>query len=202
MPQTPQIKAIETTYNGIRFRSRLEARWAVFLTHMGVEYEYEPEGFTDGTDCYLPDFWLYKQEIYLEVKPVFPSEEEIRKAWLAVNSSGKDLFFLWGPPALCRDSHPWIKGDKDLTCKSGAFGLFLTEKYTGRPPLPNGELGLFTNIESHERFWGHCQACGHVGLACVQLPCCSGADNRKDFDSPSLVHAVYQANNYRFGGVA
>ncbi len=51
------IKAIETIYNGYRFRSRLEARWAVFFDALGVEYEYEPEGFDlgDGT-FYLPDF--------------------------------------------------------------------------------------------------------------------------------------------------
>ena len=51
------IKAIETEYNGHRFRSRLEARWAVFFDALGVEYVYEPEGFTlpSGQE-YLPDF--------------------------------------------------------------------------------------------------------------------------------------------------
>lgn len=54
------MKAIETVYNGYRFRSRLEARWTVFFDALGVkeeDYEYEPEGFVldDGTR-YLPDF--------------------------------------------------------------------------------------------------------------------------------------------------
>ena len=40
-----EIKAIETVYNGYRFRSRLEARWAVFFDAMQIRYEYEPEGF-------------------------------------------------------------------------------------------------------------------------------------------------------------
>ena len=40
-----EIKAIETVYNGYRFRSRLEARWAVFFDAAGIKYEYEPEGF-------------------------------------------------------------------------------------------------------------------------------------------------------------
>lgn len=39
------IKAIETCYAGCRFRSRLEARWAVFFDALGLEWEYEPEGF-------------------------------------------------------------------------------------------------------------------------------------------------------------
>ncbi len=37
------MKAIETEYNG--FRSRQEARWAVFFNSMGVPWEYEKEGY-------------------------------------------------------------------------------------------------------------------------------------------------------------
>ena len=52
-----QIKPIETKYNGYRFRSRLEARWAVFFDALGIEYEYEPEGFElPSGKRYLPDF--------------------------------------------------------------------------------------------------------------------------------------------------
>lgn len=52
-----EIKAIETEYNGYRFRSRLEARWAVFFDSLGVKYEYEPEGFIlPSGKRYLPDF--------------------------------------------------------------------------------------------------------------------------------------------------
>ena len=39
------LKAIETEYKGYRFRSRLEARWAVFFDACGVKWEYEPEGY-------------------------------------------------------------------------------------------------------------------------------------------------------------
>ena len=40
------IKAKETYYDGYRFRSRLEARWAVFFNNIGLEYEYEMEGLS------------------------------------------------------------------------------------------------------------------------------------------------------------
>lgn len=64
------IKPIETVYNGYRFRSRLEARWAVFFDTLGIKYEYEPEGFElDGGYKYLPDFYLPEMETYVEVKP-------------------------------------------------------------------------------------------------------------------------------------
>ena len=55
-----KIKAIETEYKGYLFRSRLEARWAVFFDFCGVDYEYEPEGYDLGNDqAYLPDFILH-----------------------------------------------------------------------------------------------------------------------------------------------
>ena len=37
------IKAIETQYKGYRFRSRLEARYAVMFDALGFEWQYEPE---------------------------------------------------------------------------------------------------------------------------------------------------------------
>lgn len=71
------IKAIETRYKGYRFRSRLEARWAVFFDAMGWQWEYEPEGFDLGeAGWYLPDFKVYGHDsngdfnvFYFEVKP-------------------------------------------------------------------------------------------------------------------------------------
>lgn len=54
-----EIKAIETEYKGYRFRSRLEARWAVFFEMAGIPWEYEPEGIDLGSDGgYLPDFLI------------------------------------------------------------------------------------------------------------------------------------------------
>ncbi len=62
------IKPIETKYKGYRFRSRLEARWAVFFDEMGIEYQYEPEGFEVDGMRYLPDFYLPDSNKYVEVK--------------------------------------------------------------------------------------------------------------------------------------
>lgn len=64
------IKAITTYYNGYKFRSRLEARWAVFFDAANIRYEYEPEGFKMQSGlCYLPDFYLPEENMYVEVKP-------------------------------------------------------------------------------------------------------------------------------------
>ncbi len=84
-----RIPAIETYYNGFRFRSRLEARWAVFFDCMGVKYEYEPEKFQCGDVKYIPDFFLPElgrnkqsaavEGTFFEVKGYVPSSEEIDK---------------------------------------------------------------------------------------------------------------------------
>lgn len=64
------IAAIETTYRGYRFRSRLEARWAVFFDHMGLKWKYEHQGYPVGESGhpYLPDFWLPELFSWAEVK--------------------------------------------------------------------------------------------------------------------------------------
>jgi hypothetical protein len=76
------IKPIETTHDGYRFRSRLEARWAIFLDSLGLEYVYEPEGyeFPDGTR-YLPDFWLPRLDMYIEVKPTVDIAMQDKNHW-------------------------------------------------------------------------------------------------------------------------
>lgn len=52
------IQAIQTDYAGCRFRSRLEARWAVFFDQIGMAWQYEPQGFDLAGERYLPDFFL------------------------------------------------------------------------------------------------------------------------------------------------
>lgn len=52
------IKPIETIYGEYTFRSRLEARWAVFFDRIGIEWRYEDEGYQTSYGHYLPDFWL------------------------------------------------------------------------------------------------------------------------------------------------
>jgi hypothetical protein len=60
--------AIETEFKGYKFRSRLEARWAVFFDAIGIEWKYETEGFEAGDHRYLPDFWLPSACAWVEVK--------------------------------------------------------------------------------------------------------------------------------------
>jgi len=74
------IKPIPTEYAGVRFRSRLEARWAMLLDDKKIRWVYEVEGYElpDG-GWYLPDFWLPDIHTFLEVKG--PMQQGIEKVW-------------------------------------------------------------------------------------------------------------------------
>lgn len=68
------MKAVETHYAGCRFRSRLEARWAVLFDELGIDWQYEPQGYHVGARLgltpkpYLPDFHLPNERLWVEIK--------------------------------------------------------------------------------------------------------------------------------------
>lgn len=103
------VKPIETRYNGYRFRSRLEARWAVYFDVLRVPYQYEPEGFElidkgrGGRKIfYLPDFLIFdsngEPDYWVEVKPFMPPLEELQKLKLLCQSDWMDGLLLVGEP--------------------------------------------------------------------------------------------------------
>lgn len=93
------MKAIETKYKGYRFRSRLEARWAVYFDDAGIDWEYEPEGFDLGSaGYYLPDFYLPKEKLWVEVKAKSLNEKERGKAFALSSQSGLPVICLNGIP--------------------------------------------------------------------------------------------------------
>lgn len=62
-----EVHAIPTVYEGIKFRSRLEAKWAAMFDQLGWSWEYEPIDLKG----YIPDFvlkWDHGHTI-CEVKP-------------------------------------------------------------------------------------------------------------------------------------
>lgn len=73
------IKPIETKYNGFRFRSRLEARWAIFFDMISLKYEYEVEGFEMNGIRYLPDFYIPSLDRWFEIKAKPLSKYEMKK---------------------------------------------------------------------------------------------------------------------------
>ena len=93
------IQAIETQYKGYRFRSRLEARWAVFFDACDIAWEYEKEGYelSNGTR-YLPDFWLPKFNVFIEIKGEKPTQEERDKSLCLSSDTDYPVFTVIGMP--------------------------------------------------------------------------------------------------------
>jgi hypothetical protein len=90
------LKTIETRYKGYLFRSRLEARHAVFFDALEIPWRYEVEGFDLGGIRYLPDFWLPHQDCWIEVKG---TSTDTRESWSKcqslANASGKRVWMLF-----------------------------------------------------------------------------------------------------------
>lgn len=104
-----QLRAIPTRYAGCHFRSRLEARWAVFFDFLGWQWRYEPQGYDLPSGRYLSDFFvtgsLYDPEFF-EVKGVKPSPSEIQVAKELALETKKWVTFLGDIPRNpCRSIH-------------------------------------------------------------------------------------------------
>jgi len=145
------IKAIETRYKGYRFRSRLEARWAVFFDALGVEWEYEKEGYDLGeAGMYLPSFWLPEKEVFFEVKGDYPSDAMLAKIESLSSQLSKGILV----PIGTIEKHRWLKYSVEIspvfievpqrTPRSFVESSFCHDN----PYFEDGELGV------------HCPVCG------------------------------------------
>ena len=141
------IKAIPTVYNGYKFRSRLEARWAVFFDKLGVQYRYETEGFNLDGVKYLPDFFLPTSKHYIEVKPYEPTEEEINKAGMLAAMSGNSVFMFCGDVWHDVQVKRFMAKDKPLLA---------TKKYADLA-MANGDYDIVLAIASYfdSNYWGN-----------------------------------------------
>ena len=102
--RTHVVKAIETTYRGIKFRSRTEARWAVFLDNLGLAFDYEPEGYELDAGWYLPDFYVPDLCMWIEVKPNETDQSEVERFSELCRVSGKHGVIAYGPPSRSREN--------------------------------------------------------------------------------------------------
>jgi len=94
------MKAIETKYKGYRFRSRLEARWAVFFDALGLAWEYEKEGYDLNGIKYLPDFWLPGLDCWIEIKGRDVNDDDRDKCGFLAAQSSKRVYMFYGEMVL------------------------------------------------------------------------------------------------------
>lgn len=100
------IQSIFTNYAGYTFKSRLEARWAVFFDHMKLDYMYEPVCmFLPAASCnYSPDFFVPHLQlaggrdvaVWIEIKGPSPISEELKKASELCGQTETDVYMFFG----------------------------------------------------------------------------------------------------------
>jgi len=114
------IKAIETEYNGCLYRSRLEARWAVFFDNLNLKYVFEKEGFEIDEERYLPDFWINDWNCWVEIKPAilrknhFVDDDEENKRIEKIFRLCRNLSDNKNEVVLLIGGSPWIEGTVSL----------------------------------------------------------------------------------------
>lgn len=99
------MKPIPTTYEGVKFRSRLEARWAVFFCQLQIDWRYEPFEIGNENLSYTPDFLLhnlflcfFNKRVFVEIKPLEPNDEYIEYLKKVKDPEGEDIFVFFGEP--------------------------------------------------------------------------------------------------------
>jgi len=188
---TQTIKAIETQYKGYRFRSRLEARWAVFFDTLGIAWEYEKEGYDLGdAGWYLPDFWLPEQQVWVEVKGDEISETDTAKVNALRALSEKDVLVFSAIPQSMAQAIKWNCGwsgakasasildqlqsrhiQEMIGDNNGSFGAQL------RCPVCGGEwvhIGDATNYDGKDGYQARPVWDGRGDAVCIPMWCENG----------------------------
>jgi hypothetical protein len=161
------IKPITTHYNGYRFRSRTEARWAVFFDTLKIAYEYELEGYVVDGICYLPDFYLPTFDVFAEIKvnALSITPEELVKIFTFALGADKPTLLILGTPG----NHKFLLVDRrhvapleelydEITAEVVAETIaeMETDACVTIAPLPRGELStkhlVYTQLQPYDDY--------------------------------------------------
>jgi hypothetical protein len=194
-------KAIDTIYNHRKFRSRLEARYAVFFDSLGLPYQYEPEGYNLEGEFYLPGFYLPSIKLWVEVKGKRPTEQEERLLRLLVKHTQTSATFL-GP------FENYVSSDIVFSAYTN-YGFHGYYCYNKIPDNTSDSSWSHVSFDFVYLFC-ECRHCGAIGYQfdgrSARIPCCDtnkkihkdGYDKDYNFDSPRLLRAYEKAMQARF----
>jgi hypothetical protein len=124
----PSRFGLKTEYRGVTYRSRKEARFAFALTEMGIPYIYEPMTFSRPSGGkYMPDFFLPRQQLWVELKPQRPHVEEELKCE-EMSSVGFRVALIYGesiesPPFRREADAKRESGSRDYKHRDGLRGM-------------------------------------------------------------------------------
>jgi len=161
MTDLVEIKALPSFYRGVKFRSRLEARWAALFDHYEIVWGYEPEGFETPSGRYLPDFYLPELESYVEVKPE-PFAFDYRAIKSVVDQTKRQFLILDYPAVTCRAysfMFPDDLGRGEFVARWGDMAWCMSEKYLGHDPHDGKQRWFWDNLIFENR--GASMPCPH-----------------------------------------
>jgi hypothetical protein len=179
---TGTIQAIETHYKGYHFRSRIEARWAVFYDCIGIEWEYEKEGYTlPSGRKYLPDFYIPHLDCWIEIKGTTPAVGEDEKAFALADITKKNCYIFYGQIPM-----------------PGLFGM---------EPNYDSATAAFPGYGGDNQYWWCvCPVCGRFGIEfngrgarVCRSKCCPDSDKEYTFNDILILNAYKAARSARFG---
>lgn len=154
------IEATPTIYKGVRFRSRLEARWAVFWDELGVKWEYEPQTFKfpDGKQ-YTPDFWIVDLALWVEIKPNAKIAHEEKAEWKCSQLAYETGNLVY----LDHGGFAWPISDDAKDILVLGYGWTYSVLFLAC----TGSLGQEDSIiyDSENHYWATCPECGKIGIA-------------------------------------
>jgi len=163
------IHAIPTLYAGVRFRSRLEARWAAFFDIVGWRWEYEPFDYAG----YIPDFAILgKIPLLVDVKPATTAPElwaRVRVLAPLVREWRHDVLVLGASPTIPLYGYEW-SGELD------EFADGTRCKYPGRyeDQWALGLLGELSYWRDDEEFSDDDETHCYSHAVCARCPDCEG----------------------------
>ena len=158
------MNAIETTYNGVTFRSRLEARWAVLFDVIGWNWTYEP---FDALG-YIPDFLIKgERPMLVEVKPA----ATILDLSVHVNRL-KDALQDWNHDVLLLGASP-LMPERSPTVLFPAAGVLLENELEW---FVHKDFDRKAWYEEDIGYWHRCNGCQlvaihHKSLDWTSRPC-------------------------------
>lgn len=96
-------------YRGSRFRSEIEARWAVFWDEVKVLWEYEKRPFPLNTGFVVPSFWLpeVRGGVWVEVVASYPEPWQQEMAEELAQQTKQEVFFLGEVSPPGEESSSW-----------------------------------------------------------------------------------------------
>ena len=131
-----------TKYSGVQFRSRTESKYCMLFNMFDEPWTYESKRFNLPSGSYLPDFFLFNWNMWIEIKGPYPTIQEqiLCQELHLVTKQAVAIAYGWPPTILLWSNGSWVKGP--------SFGLLHMKLVIGGKPIP---VSVYNDIS--QKIW-------------------------------------------------